>query len=181
MQDYNTDDTMSFLDDDIDPFDIEIPVITSSDTIFSRLGIEFGPFAKGDVMRKARLPKGWRLEAINKISSVIIDDNDAKRAEIIVDGTRKTTLKVLPRFLAGLDTSIIDANIRARFCVWDQRKPTDESVVFEVSYPVPNKVRNIKAYERTIRHHAESQECRKWLDEHYPDWENPLAYWDEEK
>jgi hypothetical protein len=171
---------METFDDDIRPFDIMIPVSASADTMFARLGVEFASFADGDTMRRARLPENWKIERVNKISKVIIDDTGAKRAELVIEGVRRVTLHILPRYSIGIDKSIVDANVRARFCVWDQKKPSEDKAIFEVSYPVPNVMRNRNAHERTIKHHADKEECRKWLNAHYPEWENPVAYWDEE-
>lgn len=172
--------TESFLDEDLSPFDITLPVMASSNSMFVRLGIEFGPFAKGDLTRQARLPDNWRLVRSSKNSQLIVDDNGGKRAELIIDGSRKANLHIIPRFTVGIDKKIVDANVRARFCVWDQRKAGDDKVIFEVSYPVPNAARNRHDHNRAVKHFTDRQECKKWLDEHYPNWENPLEYWDEE-
>jgi len=173
-------DLETFLDEESRPCVLDVPTDISADPNFSRLGIEFAPFAKGQRTRGARLPEGWTIEKINKMARFIVDDTGAKRAKLVIDGARKAVVHLMPRFSAGLDTTIVDANVRARFCVWDQKKPGDDKVVFEVSYPVPNKARNKHAYNRSVKLHSSKEDCKKWLNQRYPNWEDPVAYWDEE-
>lgn len=177
----NTSDSTNLYEHNEKFYNIELPVAISENTLLIRLGVEFGPFAQGDEYRQTRLPEGWVVERINKIHSVIKDNNNSERASIYLDG-KKYIVQVHHRFSTGIDKKIPDSSVRARFCVWDAKKKENKKpkVVFEVNHAVPNINRNKQAHKNAVQNFEEKRECLIWLEENFPDWENPFAYWEEE-
>jgi len=139
--------------------------------VLEGFGIKFGEVVEGDpLFQHCTLPQGWKKVATNhSMGSLLVDDKGRERASIFYKAAfydRKAHMNLKPRFCADMD--------------YDRKD--EDSVVYNVTdcgkvvystEPMP--LNDRKSYEV-------SDEALKvataWLDEHWPDWKNPAAYWD---
>jgi hypothetical protein len=161
----------------------KLPVDGSEDGLFSEMGIDFGPFVKGDVWRGANLPSGWSVKPVpGTKSSVIVDQHSHARATIYV--TDKTIMRTKSRFRVGRDPYIKNPTSNVRFCIWDSAINflKEPMVVFEKQHSVPDRNRHSSAHESRILSFQKEfeKEAHKWLQERYPQWESPIAHWDDD-
>ena len=124
---------------------------------YERLGFWFG--LPEDKMFKARLPEGWSVNGDGRIRSVIFDAKGRERA-IFEDG--KISLK-------------------KRYHLYHAG---DRMVGYEVY--LQDAIDATKVFVAGVCEEPHSKECkeleeevRRYATEHFPDWQNPLAYWDE--
>lgn len=160
-----------------DYYQIELPVEGSADPSLLKLGIEFGPFQEGDEWRPARLPDGWVLVELSDRHHVIQDGQGFRRANLFFNGN-KMLIRPLTRFSWGKDRKHPRPNTEARLVVWDAKAPGDQ-VVWEELLFLPDAKKSPEAHRRVLKRHQEKKGCLKWLQENYPKWEDPNAYWEE--
>ncbi len=146
---------------------------------FEQMGIVFGD-PVDDLFRIAQLPDGWeKVPTDHSMWSKLIDKKRRERASIFYKAafydrdaflniTRRFSYGVIP--VNGYDDPDYEYNTTPRkAAVFDCEKIIWESEPMEIAegtkpYAVSDALAPLGA---------------GWLFEHYPDWENPLAYWDE--
>lgn len=126
-----------------------------------------------DVLERVELPAGWKLEPTDhSMWSKLVDETGAERASCFYKGAfydRRATVHVATRYRLQSDLSEdLDehGNRHGRFTVVDART---SAVLFAtepgtLSYADDSYERHEKA-------------CVAYLDEHFPQWRDPGAYW----
>ena len=165
----------------------ELPTKMGGDRrIFEAWGIQFGEPDEDGLFIQAKLPPGWRKERTDhQMWSKLVDEKGRERASIFykaafydrdahmsacrryrVDGYRNRDYKTIAQAV------VLDGNNKV---IWESERlpvtPENERGVLN---------RQTGDYDVVpIRDQAQAQ-AYIWLRANKPDWENPLAYWDEE-
>ena len=153
---------------------------------FEQMGIVFGE-PTDELFIEAKLPEGWRRVPLeHSMWSELIDDKGRTRARIFYKAAfydRKAHIRIVPRFVcktepvcgyaADWDT-IHESNIHAIVEDCGETVWTSESVA-----PAPGSGSTREEW-RAFDERKERilNQARNWLRCHYPDWKDPLAYWD---
>lgn len=152
-------------------------------TQLETLGFKFGENID-DLFIQAELPEGWQKKATDhSMWSKLFDSQGRERAMIFYKAAfydRKAHMSLTNRYTCG--TRPVGG--------WDAPRPhasegyvTDAGVDIHVTAPTEPE----PAFDRENREpwdkwsaaqDARRAEAKAWLDEHYPDFQNPLAYWD---
>lgn len=149
---------------------------------FEDMGIVFGEDAD-DLFRYVQLPDGWRKEPTDhSMHSHLLDEKGRKRASIFYKAAfydRSANLSISRRFsycsepVRGYD----DPDYRTS--KWEAVVTDCEKVVWssdEKLEPQPD------GREASLEWYDAKDELahlgKAWLEEHYPDWRDPTAYWD---
>lgn len=147
-----------------------IPVLRHgvSDASLQSLGFGLSDERVDGVLQKVRLPNGWRvhLNPEHELWSALLDGNGRKRARIFY--------KAVPW--------------RPEAEMWFTTRYTVESGRVSDDPARPKVVRVLDSGSMTIwesepndRPHADMNDellsAAAWLNDQYPDWQNPLAYW----
>lgn len=155
---------------------------------FEAMGIEYGD-PVDDLFVQVSLPEGWsKVGTGHSMWSDLLDDQGRKRASIFYKAAfydRDAFINIVQRFhavtrpICGWDSDEYDhdttpfhgAVLDRDEVIWH----TEEAIVsppHEAERPLHMAYHNQKD--------ALGAQAKTWLNEHYPDWENPLTYWDEE-
>jgi hypothetical protein len=165
---------------DVSEYQCVLPVNGSEDSELLKIGIDFGPFQKGDQWRGANLPPGWTIDK-GESKSYICDDRN--RARVIVYN-KEVVIRPITRFSIGRDSSIDSPDKNVRFCVWDASVPHKEKrkVVFSSEHPLPSRKRHKDVHDSRLEHYQKyfEKKAREWLDERFPEWKSHSGHWDEE-
>lgn len=141
--------------------------------ILEAAGVKFGEVVPGDpLFQFVELPVGWKKVATeHAMWSDLVDEKGRKRAAIFYKAAfydRRASFNVTPRYGIVFDYGRLDqekvgvANV------------TDGDTVIHTTEPI-SVAGDAKDYEVSNK---ATDVARHWLDEHYPDWKNPAAYWD---
>jgi len=147
-----------------------------------QMGIEFGErglLPVDALFVEVRLPDGWRKEPTShSMWSKLIDEKGRERANIFYKAAfydRDAFIGIKRRFSCcvqphgGYESPDYDYETAPRVAVvTDQDIVIWQSEAEEISKDVPT----YEAAQRFL------PDARKWLESLYPDWKNPLAYWD---
>lgn len=165
---------------DTSKYQIVLPINGSEDSELLKMGIEFGPFQKGDKWRGANLPDGWVFHKRDK-ESYICDDRKRARAIIYIGAA---IIRPIQRFRIGTDSYVSRPDENIRLCIWDSNVvfPRKPKVVFEVTHPLPNRSQHLEAHNNRagIYKNDFDKKAKAWLADKYPDWESYSGHWDEE-
>lgn len=145
---------------------------------FETVGIKFGEDAD-DLFVNCELPFGWtKRPTEHSMWSELVDEKGRVRALIFYKGAfydRNAHMSLSRRFVPG--------------CMpeggWEQKY--DNETCARVAYvkdcgEIVWQSTPVAPSEQMAWYLIDEYLCRvarKWLNENYPDWENPLAYWDE--
>lgn len=142
---------------------------SSEKTVLEAAGVKFLGIVDGDPMfQYVDLPSGWKKEAINRLWSKLVDDKGRERAAIFYKAAfydRSAHISLTSRYNILVDwdrlnkENVCIANITDCGDVIYSTEPECD----QEGFGTINKARSAAA---------------KWLDENYPDWRNPGAYWD---
>jgi len=152
-----------------------------------QMGIVFGD-PVDDLFVNVQLPEGWRKEPTDhSMWSHLVDDQGRKRASIFYKAAfydRNAEISLAHRFgckvMPDLGYSDPDYKKGDWHCI-----VTDcgETIWQSEEYVGPEPYYSDKTCETWLkwsgRKDALATVGTDWLDEHYPDWRNDLAYWDE--
>jgi hypothetical protein len=150
-------------------------------------GITFGePFPNDPLFCPAQLPDGWRKVATDhRMWTDLVDARGLKRASIFYKAAaydREAFVQPQPRYrvVKDLTRSSWLANTVASHVIDSNGHILFESSVHQY---LPREGDSKEAYKAYQQHydqvvHAAFYESEKWLNEHYPHWRDPLAYWD---
>lgn len=162
---------------------------TSGPRLLESWGIVFLEEADGPV-QKATLPEGWRLHPTeHAMWSRLVDPAGRVRASMFYKGAfydRRSHLSISRRFSITLDYQDMEDhdNLARRFAVHDAEKFVDGKAVPQplfqgawfddvlVRWGMPEHVAK-QAKKKELEAAAEA-----WLEERYPDWADPAAYWE---
>ena len=139
-------------------------------------GVKFcGGMPNNDMLQIVELPKGWReIATYSPRWSHLVDDKGHTgriRAKIFSDH-RYTRLNLVTRFSIFKDTRREAREHVAITYVLDGGK----KIIFKSkTLNLPTKDDNFENWETS---QSTVHEATKWLEENYPDWKNPGAYWD---
>jgi hypothetical protein len=166
----------------VSEYRLELPVDGSEDSEFLKMGMEFGPFERGDKWRGANLPEGWSLKKKpGEKCSYVCDERQRARAAVF---TKVAQMRPLQRFRIGRDNHIDDPHENVLFCVWDFNvKCLDKpKVVFEVKHKVPSSKQHRDVHKSRVEIYRKrfEKKARRWLSRRYPNWESYSGHWDEE-
>lgn len=150
------------------------------------MGVAFGEDAD-DLFVRCTFPTGWKKEATDhSMWSHLVDEQGRKRATIFYKAAfydrdahmtleRRYTTSVQP--VGGWEGHSFKAGGTFHGVVIDTATGEHIATTDTVTVPPPYEDRDAwLAAER--EKDALSTQCQSWLAEHYPDWLNPLAYWD---
>lgn len=152
---------------------------------FRAMGIDLGPISddRQELFRDADLPSGWKIQPTDhSMWSNLVDDKGSVRAMVF--------------YKAAFYDRSAHIGLRTRFIVEGRYNPeTHDKTCFEVkdrrgpktlfSSPQMPPHPGLNASREEIAAYYEMEEesrsvCLAWLTERYPDFNNPLAYWDVE-
>lgn len=160
----------------------DLPVDTQGQgrAMFERVGIVFGD-PVDELFVHVTLPEGWsRKGTSHSMWSYILDERGRQRILVFYKGAfydRKAHMRMTRRFLVTSEMKVEDDwDGGRRHVVEDAAKPVDNpkktgEVIFASDYAASND------YDAQDGH---MKVCDAWLNEHFPLWEDPTAYWDEE-
>lgn len=155
---------------------------------FEQMGIVFGE-DQDDLFVYVSLPDGWRKERTDhSMWSRLVDDKNRRRASIFYKAAcydRRADMQIERRFSVRVEPvcGYDEPNYREHpwHCiVKDCDEVTWSSEEQLESEPIGNSDEQRKAWLAWVDKRKNLRELgRAWLEEHYPDWLNPCAYWDE--
>lgn len=141
------------------------------------MGIIFGK-AIDDLFVEAQLPNGWKkVPTSHNMWSHLVDEKGRKRASIFYKAAfydRDAFISLERRFAALVEPLGKDADPN-----YDYDTAPRIAVVRDCGKIIweskPLKMTGIRPYQaRDVLY----PQAKAWLDEHYPNWQDPLAYWD---
>jgi len=166
---------------DASDYPFELPVDGSQDSVFLKMGMDFGPFGPKDSWRGAHLPEGWRIEKVERLRSYVLDEHGRPRA--VIHKKDLIHMRPLRRFNYGrADPKNPDESVR--FCLWDAGVPFPDKrkVIFEEIHTVPSRKQHKAVHDNRadIYYNIFETRVKKWLADKYPNWERYYSHWDEE-
>lgn len=144
--------------------------------ILESFGVVFGDEVEDDPMfQYVTLPEGWKREGTgHSMHSDVLDDKGRKRIGVFYKAAfydRSANMHVNRRYSYTYDYERSEAEDVHVGVAKD-----GEEVIYETD-PLPGKKAN---GEEDYDSYRNCQALAKaWLDEHYPEWNDPAAYWDE--
>jgi len=156
----------------------QLPVKGSNDEAFTKMGIRFGVAVEGELFRHADLPECWSKQPTeHSMWSKLVDRNGNERAEIFYKAAfydRRAHMRACRRFSVRHDYEYENKNEgELRICVFDMWGGK-ETVVFTAEDSFT------KREERWEKDDGLTNQCKAWLVENYPEWEDASACWDKE-
>ncbi len=155
--------------------------------VLEKAGVKFlGPVEGDSVLQRVQLPAGWKkVPGYNPMLTMLVDDKDRERARVFYKNTYYQRCgsvnlesrygvsdlsdwepQLLKRGEGGYLLHIVDG-----CAVRGPRKPEDLLHEVEVPYHEDKK-------ERFRARACAKKEAYAWLDENFPLWRDPTAYWD---
>jgi hypothetical protein len=144
-----------------------------------------------DLFWYVRLPEGWKKEATDhSMHSNLLDEQGRKRARIFYKAAfydRRADIGIVRRF--SVQVRPVDGweNHNRATSWWSGVVLDGEVEIWESERLVPEPEYESSKHgddQRKVwlawqdQKDALADQCREWLNENYPDWEDPLAYWD---
>jgi hypothetical protein len=162
----------SFVNSETLPTDMR-PLDYNTNKILEVAGIKFLGVVKDDNMfQYVKLPKGWEKKPTDhSMWSVLVDDKNRERASIFYKAAfydRSAHIRLTSRF--GIRQNY-DRQYKENVVVMHV---TDCDEIVHTTDPIqlPNDIRKYKVIDQA------KKVAVAWLDENYPYWQNPGAYWD---
>lgn len=153
-----------------------LPTRTNGDVdskkVLEAAGVKFGEVVEGDpLFQYVELPQGWKkVPTVHSTWSDLVDEKGRKRASIFYKAAfydRGAHYNVGCRYGTSIDYERQDKEGVTVAQVLD-----GDTVIYTTE-PITGE--DEKSYALASKAQAAAAE---WLDEHYPDWRNPAAYWD---
>lgn len=162
----------SFVGSDTLPTDIRRHGDYEAQAILEAAGVKFLGVVEGDDMFQfVEFPQGWKKVATDhSMWSDLVDDKGRKRASIFYKAAfydRSAFISLTCRYGATFDYDRFDKEGVAVAMVTDCGKP------IYTTDPIP-----ANGKEKFDLSDETKKVAIAWLDENYPDWQNPGAYWD---
>jgi hypothetical protein len=157
----------------------------------SQIGIEKLGDAD-DIFYSVRLPAGWKIKPTeHSMWNQLVDEQGRERASIFYKAAfydRKAHMRLTSRYTYDVvycnarGEPAYDGNKRLFEPTHEKRVIRDGNVVLHETMPLEDldylKSSNQERQAYWGNQKAMDEYCRQWLDVRYPDWQNPLAYWD---
>jgi len=142
-------------------------------------GVKFLGIIEDDpIFQYVELPEGWQKKPTShSMYTDLVDANGKKRASIFYKAAfydRSARLNIERRFCIQIDYQRLREERIAQARVHDVEEVifTSQEVSFEdASDPT------VKYQLQDIAVEEAKEEARKWLEENYPEWEDPSMYW----
>lgn len=136
-----------------------------------KMGIRLGnPYKDDPIFRPVELPEGWqKVPTDHSMHSNLIDDKGRVRAEIFYKAAfydRQAHISIKSRFSYKQNDNVYPTHIQHQVF-------NCETLIFSCE-PILNSNKE-KYYEICD---SQIEECKNWLKENYPKWEDPIEYWD---
>lgn len=146
-----------------------------------QLGIKRGAEID-DLFVSCTLPDGWRKVATDhSMHSNLIDDKGRKRGGIFYKAAfydRSANMHLTRRYSYGVEPvggwNVADTSS----CHWHCVVTDDDKVLWSSEQIEPRPQDNYQVLKWYERRDALNELGKAWIAEHYPDYANPLAYWD---
>jgi hypothetical protein len=153
------------------PTAVNYPYDTTISEVSEKLGIQLGSIID-DVFIEATFPKGWHIKPTeHSMWSNLIDDRGRKRASIFYKAAFydvSAHINFECRYDINGYATREDGGVKLRGCqVVDK---STEKVLWSSDFVGE---RDFKAQDKN------SAEARKWLNENFPQHDDPFAYWNE--
>ncbi len=135
-------------------------------------GVKFGEVVEGDpLFQYAKLPEGWTVSGTDhSMHSELLDENSNKRAGIFYKAAfydRSASLQLTRKYGYTTDWNRMDEK-QESVC---QVKDGDTAIFSTEPVAVTEDCPSYEANDMT------DAKAKSWLNENYPGWENPAAYW----
>ena len=138
--------------------------------------------AAPDLFRGAILPDGWKKEGTDhSMWSKLVDANGNERAAIFYKAAfydRKAHIRASKRYHYTPDYDAPDTVTR-----WVVLDKLSEDPIHSVQFDVPDRETLCSEHYEKIRviekMHGLGGGCKAWLEEQFPDYQNPAAYWED--
>ena len=152
--------------------------------VFESLGIVFGKEVD-ELFVEAQLPEGWsKQETDHSMHSDVLDEQGRKRIGIFYKAAfydRRADMYLTRRYSYQkkylLDYDDPDYYTSGSYGAVVDHDGTVLWRTKEDTGPQPDKEDRDALMAWYDKGDKLSEQARQWLFEHYPDWENPLAYW----
>lgn len=153
-----------------------LPVVGSDHPAVAKFGIAFGASLDG-VLREAKLPPGWKLRASPEyfMWNKLLDAKGRVRAEVFysaVSYAREAEIKPCPRYEARMEC-------QGQFGVVGEswRGYVLDTATGEEVFSTKTLRRETREDRRFIESDGLKLETAQWLSTHYPEHQDPAAYW----
>lgn len=144
--------------------------------VWRELGFEFGA-PVDDLFRQVKFPEGWKRRSTDHaMYSDFVDERGRKRISMFYKSAfydREAFMHYVRRFSVARDYSNSDV-IRVRVLDCDKEVFSAEPV----DLPDPKRFSPEYVHRREAIEAEQRAACCAWLDEHYPESNDPAAYWD---
>jgi len=156
---------------------------TTPDQIIA-LGVQYGE-PVDDLFVAVKLPEGWHKEATDhSMHNNLLDDKGRVRARIFYKAAfydRRADISLIRRYTCGTEPvgGYKEDNEDAPYCGYVRDQATGENIWQSentVDQPNWDGPRETALALMDAKDELGGQ-AERWLNEHYPDWKNPLAYW----
>jgi hypothetical protein len=121
-----------------------------------------------DIFQYVEFPEGWKLEPAElPLNFILVDDRGRDRARLHYSegfNGRGALLSLFPRFAIAFEYDSF------------RQKGVGSAIIKDCGIPIHTLDPVVATDGGTIGWAYELAE--RWLEEHFPDWENPGAYWD---
>ena len=163
-----------------------LPILGRCREQLEAMGIEFGE-PVDDLFIEAKLPDGWQKVATShSMHSDLLDDQGRKRASIFYKAAfydRRADISICRRFsYGGMPVGGHDSPDYAYDTTPIYGAATDQGAIIWHTDKTIARPANEADRSDHLAFCDQQDELEKqagaWLDEHYPDWNDPLAYWD---
>ena len=151
-----------------------------SKEVYENLGFVFTDIPGDDLLCNAILPDGWKLvKTDHSMWNDLLDEKGRKRGSMFYKAAfydRDAFIDLSPRYGVHVNYDEKDESYGEVYFGDSENKLFVAGQV-RISYDEPLEVRRTKYDERDRL----CELARQFGDENYPDWEDVLAYWDDEK
>lgn len=140
--------------------------------VLEQAGVKFlGPVEGDPLFQYVELPAGWKkVPTDHSMASKLVDERGRVRASIFYKAAfydRKADVSVVTRYKIANDYESEDT----KHVVISQIKDGDKVIYSTEPIPFTTVKSRLAAQDEAYTR------CKKVLDEQFPDWQNPAAYW----
>lgn len=141
----------------------------------AQMGITLGARHGSGLFVEAQLPEGWKKQATShSMWSDLLDEKGRRRASIFYKAAfydQSAHISLCKRFAVELEPCDEDGNPigRGEYSHLRTVVKDGDSTIHVVG------ICKARDFDTSDDH---SRLAKAWLDEHYPDWQDPMAYWD---
>lgn len=132
------------------------------------------PSENDDLFVRVKLPAGWKKQPTDhSMHTDLLDDKGRQRGSIFYKAAyydRKASLSMTCRFHCSTHTDATENRYADNTDYYGVVIDGDDTLIWRTA--------DTAVYGNYKATRALQAEARTWLAEHYPDYENPMAYWD---